>query len=57
MERLIVGVGGVAGVRGMESKVSRRGNKFGGLLGWVVVGCSIIIVGSGSIRFGMGSRG
>jgi len=57
MERLIGGVGGVAEGGSMESEVSGRGNEFGGLSGWVVVDCVVVVIGSGSIGFNVSRRG
>ncbi len=54
MERQIAGFGGLAGACVVGSRVSGRGNEFGGLSSWVVVVGGVVI---GSIVSGMARRG
>jgi len=54
MERQITGLGMFAGACVVVSEISGRGVEFGGLLGWVVVVCGIVVVG-GVVAVGKGA--
>ncbi len=48
----ITGFGGLAGACVVVGKISGRGNGVGGLSGWVVVGCGVIVVIVGCVVAG-----